>query len=167
MVDKTLLRKSERRPVMSDSLQPQGLILAWVAGFPSPGDLPNPGIEPKSPALQVDSSPAEPQGKPKNTGLGSLSLLQRIFPTQESNRGLLRCRQILYQPSCQGSQEPFFSNVSRSAFQDHKDSQFLGRVHTERMLCSAGHCFKDPGFSGLTEQPVADRISLRLGKNAG
>ena len=31
--------------------------------FPSPGDLPNPGIKPKSPALQVDSLPAEPQGK--------------------------------------------------------------------------------------------------------
>ena len=32
--------------------------------FPSPGDLPNPGIEPGSPALRVDSLPAEPQGKP-------------------------------------------------------------------------------------------------------
>ena len=32
--------------------------------FPSPGDLPNPGIEPKSPTLQGDSLPAEPQGKP-------------------------------------------------------------------------------------------------------
>ena len=30
------------------------------------GDLPNPGIEPKSPTLQVDSLPAEPPGKPKN-----------------------------------------------------------------------------------------------------
>ena len=37
-----------------------------------------------------------------NTGAGSLSLLQRIFPTQESNRGLPRCRQILYQLSHQG-----------------------------------------------------------------
>ena len=32
--------------------------------FPSPGDLSNPGIEPRSPALQADSLPAEPQGKP-------------------------------------------------------------------------------------------------------
>ena len=32
--------------------------------FPSPGDLPNPGIEPKSPTLQADSLPAEPPGKP-------------------------------------------------------------------------------------------------------
>ena len=33
--------------------------------FPSPGDLPDPGIEPRSPALQKDSLPAEPQGKPR------------------------------------------------------------------------------------------------------
>ena len=52
-------------------------------GFPFSGG--SPGIEPRSPELQVDSLPAEPQGKPKNTGVGSLSLLQWIFPTQESN----------------------------------------------------------------------------------
>ena len=71
--------------------------------FPSPGDLPSPRIEARSPALQVDSLPAKPQGKPKNTGVGSLSLLQRIFPTQESNWGLLYCRRLLYQPSYEGS----------------------------------------------------------------
>ena len=32
--------------------------------FPSPGDLSNPGIEPRSPALRADSLPAEPPGKP-------------------------------------------------------------------------------------------------------
>ena len=32
--------------------------------FPSPRDLPNPGIEPRSPALQADSLPAKPPGKP-------------------------------------------------------------------------------------------------------
>ena len=69
---------------------------------PPPGDLPNTGIKPRSPALQTDSLPAEPPGKPKNTGMGSLSLLQGIFPTQESNRGLLHCRWILYQLSYQG-----------------------------------------------------------------
>ena len=31
--------------------------------FPSPGDLPNPGIKPRSPALQADSLPSEPPGK--------------------------------------------------------------------------------------------------------
>ena len=70
--------------------------------FPSPGHLPNPGIKPRSPALQEDSLPSEPPGKPKNTGMGSLSLLQWIFRTQESNWGLLHCRQILYQLSYQG-----------------------------------------------------------------
>ena len=71
--------------------------------FPSPGDLPNPGIKPRSPALQVDSLPAEPSGKSKITGVGSLSLLQKISPTQESNRGFMHCRRILYQLSYQGS----------------------------------------------------------------
>ena len=33
--------------------------------FPSPGDLPNPGIKPMSPALQADSLPAEPSGNPE------------------------------------------------------------------------------------------------------
>ena len=48
--------------------------------------------EDRSPALQADSFPAESQEKPKNTGVGSLSLLQWIFPTQELNQGLLHCR---------------------------------------------------------------------------
>ena len=38
---------------------------SWIAfPFPSPGDLPNPGIEPRSSALQADSSLSEPPGKP-------------------------------------------------------------------------------------------------------
>ena len=65
-------------------------------------DLLNPGIEPRSPTLQADSLPAKSlQGKPNNTGVSSLSLLQQIFPTQDLNRGLLHCRQILYQLSYQ------------------------------------------------------------------
>ena len=47
-------------------------------------------------ALLADSLPAEPQGKPKNTGVGSISLLQGIFPTQESNQGLLHCRRVVF-----------------------------------------------------------------------
>ena len=38
-----------------------------------------------------------------NTGVGRLSLLQKIFPTHKLNRGLLHCTQILYQLSYQGS----------------------------------------------------------------
>ena len=81
----------------------QARILEWVAFSFSRGDLYNPGIEPRSPTSQVDSLPAEPQGKPENTGVGSLPLLQGIFPTHESNQGLLHCRQILHQLSYQGS----------------------------------------------------------------
>ena len=96
---------------MSDSLRPQDYtvhgilqarILEWIA-FPFSSGLPNPGFKPRSPILQVCSVPAELQGKPKNTGVDSLSLLQRIFLTQESNWSLLHCRWILYQLSYEGS----------------------------------------------------------------
>ena len=60
-------------------------------------------IEPRSPALWVDSLPAEPQGNPKYSGVSSLFLPQWIFPAQELNQGFLHCRQILYQLSYEGS----------------------------------------------------------------
>ena len=53
----------------------------------------------KGPALQADSLPAEPQEKPPNTGVCSLSLLQGIFLTQESNQGLPHCTWVPYQLS--------------------------------------------------------------------
>ena len=51
----------------------QAQILEWVA---SPGDLPNPEIKHRSATLQVDSLLAEPPGKPKNTGMGSVGSVQ-------------------------------------------------------------------------------------------
>ena len=66
---------------------------------PPPGHLPNPGIEPRSPALQVDFFfflPSEPPGKAENTGVGSLSCLLENFLAQELNQGLLHCRWIVY-----------------------------------------------------------------------
>ena len=67
--------KSVSRAVMSDSLQLQGpaRLLSmefsrqeyWSGlPFPSPGDLPNPGIKPRSPALQAESLLSELQGSP-------------------------------------------------------------------------------------------------------
>ena len=77
----------------------QARILEWVA-FPfSRGSSQSMDRTQVSP-LQADSLPAEPQGG--WPGVGSLSFLQWIFPTQESNRDLLHCRQILYQVSDQG-----------------------------------------------------------------
>ena len=52
-----------RRILYHLSHQGSPRILEWVAS-PSPGDLPNPGIKTGSPALQVDSLPAELPGKP-------------------------------------------------------------------------------------------------------
>ena len=80
----------------------QARILEWVV-FPFSRGSSQPEIKPRSLELQADSLPAEPQGKPKNIGVCSLSLLQWIFLTQESNWGLLHCRRILYQLSYQGS----------------------------------------------------------------
>ena len=99
--------------------------------FPSPGDLPNPRIEPGSPALQADSLPTELPGKPvklfshvqlfvipwmkptrhvhpwnflgKSTGVSCHFLLQGIYLTWGLNLGLPNCRQTLYPLSHQGS----------------------------------------------------------------
>ena len=60
-------------------------------------------IKPRSPALQADSLPSEPPGKPKNTGVGNLCLLRRNSPSEVLNKGLLHCRWILYQLSYPGS----------------------------------------------------------------
>ena len=73
--------------------------------FPSPGDLPNPGIDPRSSALQGNSLPTEPEGCPRIMAWEwrSLLLLQQMFLTWESNQSLLHCRRIVYQLSYQGS----------------------------------------------------------------
>ena len=106
---------------------------------PPPGTLLNPGIEPRSPALQADSLLSEPPGKPKNTGVGSLSLLQRIYPTQELNlsltqelnQGLLHCRRILYQLSYQGGSENeklgclFINSLSLADDWERNSQEFL------------------------------------------
>ena len=81
----------------------QARILEWVV-FPFSRRSSQPRDLPRSPTLQADSLPAEPQREAQNTGVGSLSLLQWIFPTQESNWGLLNCRWILYQLSYEGRQ---------------------------------------------------------------
>ena len=71
--------------------------------------------------LQEDSLLSEPPGKPKNTGVGSLSFLQGILLTQELNQGLLHCGRILYQLSYQGS--PCSSLLSRNNLRKRKKSK--------------------------------------------
>ena len=56
----------------------QARILSGLS-FPSPGDLPDSRMEPRSPALQADSLPSEPAGKPKKSNICIL-----IFPEEDT-----------------------------------------------------------------------------------
>ena len=71
--------------------------------FPSPGDLPNPEIEPRSSHCRQILQQLNHQESPRILEWVSLSLLQWIFLTQEWNWGPLHCRQILYQLRYEGS----------------------------------------------------------------
>ena len=57
--------ESEIRALVSDSLLRRGLYSGWNSPgqIPSPADLPNPGIKPRSPSLQADSLLSEPPGE--------------------------------------------------------------------------------------------------------
>ena len=102
-------------------------------------------IEPRSPAAQADSLPAEPQEKPKNTGVGSLCLLQRIFPTQQSNRGLLPCRWILYQASHQEIPGPNLNYLSKDQPGTHREAGSRSRVKL------SGMCFLPLTLTGIQQ----------------
>ena len=118
----------------------------YRSGLPCcpPGDLPNPGIERRSPSFLVDSLPPEPPGKPKNTGVGSQSLPQGIFLTQELNWGLQYCRQIFYQLSHQGSPrilnpadlpDPGIKLGSPALQADSLSTELLGKPHKCILWC--------------------------------
>ena len=108
--------------------------------FASPGDLPNPGIKPRSPALQEDSLSSKSPGKPKNTGMGSLSLLQGIFLTQRLNPGLPHCRQILYCLSHQGS--PELVVMDREAWRAAIHGVSKSRTRLKRLSSSSSSSMK-------------------------
>ena len=83
---------SESCSVMSDSLLPHGLYGPWNSPGQNTrvGNFSRGSSQPRD-RTQVSCTaggflPSEPLGKPKNTGVDSLSLLQQIFPTQESNQ---------------------------------------------------------------------------------
>ena len=100
-------------------------VLAWrIPGTGEPGGMPSMGSHRvghnwSDLAAAAAYSPWNAPGQ--NTGVGSLSLLQVIFPTQGSNPGLRQCGQILYQLNHKGSPRilegvayPFSSRPSRS-----------------------------------------------------
>ena len=82
----------------------------WIGElFPSPGDLPNSGIEPMSPALQADSLPAEPPGK--------LQIFQRAVAF------LWKCMSLRVEGS-EDSRATEIDNCKRQC--DRKDNQWIG-----------------------------------------
>ena len=100
-----------------------------------------------------------------NTGVGSLSLLQGIFPTQGSNPGLLHCRWILYQLSHEGSPRivewvayPFSSRSSRSRNWTLV-SRIAGRFFTNWAIRQAPYW---PELSGKWDSPVDLLINIHL-----
>ena len=77
--------ESQSCPTLCDPIQSVGFSRPehWSGQpFPSPGDLPNPGIKPRSPVLQVDALPNELPGKPKESISWMISII--IFLHQRS-----------------------------------------------------------------------------------
>ena len=73
----------------------------------------------------------------QNTGVGSCSFLQGIFPTQGLNPGLPHCRQILYQLSHQGSPEVDILNLPPKWYTNaHRKSQFIDQLDRTSLLTS-------------------------------
>ena len=72
--------------------------------------------------------------------MGSLSILQRIFPTQESNWDLMNCRQILYQLSYEGSYggkgEQVFNGDKTSVWEDKKVLETDGGDDCKQYECA-------------------------------
>ena len=89
----------------------------------------------KSPTWQVDSLPSEPPGKPENTGVGILSLLQGNFLIQESNWSLLHCRRIIYQLSYPGSPTSITAPVLLLSFKYHSVIQCFVRIYLRLLFC--------------------------------
>ena len=131
----TLLTIAHQAPLSIWILQAK--LLEWLA-MPSSRASSQPRDRTQSPALQAGSLPSEPPGKPKNIGVSSLSLLQRIFPIQESNQGLLPCRQILYQLNYQG--------VFRTLYSRKPPWMFLCLLSYEFLL------------SFMTNSPITQKI---------
>ena len=65
--------------------------------FPSPGDLPNPRIEPTSPALQADALPSELLGKPLGLTLyPSFPLISPSLPSHQVSVSVTKSRRLFY-----------------------------------------------------------------------
>ena len=140
--------EGESCSAVSDSLQPHGLEPArLLCPWNSPG---------------------------KNTGVGSHSLLQGIFPTQGLNPGLLHCRHILYHLSHQGSPRVCLATSKPSLWWDGRVSRVWHGGNTWSLIHSIYRHSQKPallqapsqcGLCTLSTSPNHHpRLSLALGK---
>ena len=81
--------------------------------FPSPGHLPNPGIEPRSPALRADALPSEPQGSPRCLRSVLNQTQGKFFPAGEM---FAKLNKISYSVQILGGPVPGISGPRSPAF---------------------------------------------------
>ena len=168
--------KCESCSVVSDSLRPHGLSMEfsrpkyWVGQpFPSPGDLPKTGIEPRSPTLEVDSLPAEPQGKPKYGRLKNgkdfdrnqeVMMNSHIGNRGERNFDLEKLSQKQWQ-NIQGEKPNKVRKTKLEAYQESNSISRLSLIHSVGM----GRSSQKTG-RGADNKPqrICSQIKLRRKK---
>ena len=122
----------------------------------------------ESESLSVVSDSLQPHGlySPwnslgQNTGVGCLSLLQEIFPTQGSNPGLPHCRQILYQLSYQGAFPKSASDLTQGHFKLLSLSWVFGNVLFSMCPLRAKTVFYILWFSYM-QVPLTFKVMLNV-----
>ena len=132
------------RSVPSDSLQPHGLWptrLLCPQGFsrpehwsglpcPTPGDLPDPGTEPRSAALQADSLPAEPPRKPTS------SEIRWRWAGQTPSLGVVSNAQVIpmWSQVCKPSKQGWPQGTSRQLFKYKLQAKAQHRPSDRRVI---------------------------------
>ena len=90
--------------------------------FPSPGDLPDPGIEPNSPALQADALPSEPPGKPREaTGKGKNERYTHL--NAEFQKTARRDKKAFLSDQCKEIEENNRMGKTRELFKKIRDTE--------------------------------------------
>ena len=130
-------------PILCDSMDYsvhgilQGRILEWVT-LPFSRGSSQSRNQTQVITLQVNYLPGEPQGKPKNNGVGSLSFIQRIFPTQELTGIFCTTHSVFYQPSYQGTPK-YTCELHNKVVNDLDNRDVLG-THLEPDNCTHLTC---------------------------
>ena len=142
---------------MPDSLQPHGLQPTnaplsmkfprqeyWSGlPFPSPGDLPNPGTEPKSHALAVRLFSTEPPGKPKSSDLQTLTspsytmAWTQLCATLWTHYGLTSRIFLFWDPGCRSNSQLQHA-VLWQRTETREPSHALSLQPTPRKWCASG-----------------------------